>query len=83
MADHDDAIIVGGRYAGTSLAMRLAKQDLKVFLADRASFPSLPQVPSSLILHAGSIRQLDELGFDENEYTHPDGSGRPIPRGPS
>jgi flavin-dependent dehydrogenase len=73
MADQYDAIIVGGRNAGASLAMRLARQDLKVFLADRASFPSLPQVPSSPILHAGAMRLLDELGFDEKEYTRPDG----------
>jgi flavin-dependent dehydrogenase len=73
MADHYDAIIVGGRNAGASLAMRLAQQGLKVFLADRASFPSVPQVPSSPILHAGAMRLLDELGFDEKEYTHPDG----------
>jgi 2-polyprenyl-6-methoxyphenol hydroxylase-like FAD-dependent oxidoreductase len=73
MADHYDAIIVGGRNAGASLAMRLAKQGLQVFLADRARFPSLPQVPSSPILHAGAMRLLDELGFDEKDYTRPDG----------
>jgi len=73
MTNHYDAIIVGGRNAGASLAIRLAKQNLKVFLIDRAKFPSLPQVPSSPIIHAGTMRLLDELGFDEKEYTHPDG----------
>jgi 2-polyprenyl-6-methoxyphenol hydroxylase-like FAD-dependent oxidoreductase len=73
MTNHYDAIIIGGRNAGSSLAMRLAKQNLKVLLVDRANFPSLPQVPSSPIIHAGTMRLMDELGFDEKEYTHPDG----------
>jgi len=73
MTNHYDAIIVGGRIAGSSLALHLAKQNLKVLLIDRAHFPSLPQVPSSPIIHAGTMRLLDELGFDEKEYTHPDG----------
>jgi flavin-dependent dehydrogenase len=35
MTSHYDAIIVGGRNAGSSLAIRLAKQNLKVFLIAR------------------------------------------------
>lgn len=73
MNNHYDAIIVGGRNAGSSLAMRLARQDLKVLLIDRATFPSLPQVPSSPIIHAGTMQLMDELGFEEKDYTHPDG----------
>lgn len=73
MTNQYDAIIIGGRNAGASLAIRLAKLGLKVFLIDRASFPSWPQVPSSPIAHAGHLRLMDELGFDEKEYTHPDG----------
>ena len=73
MTNHYDAILVGGRNAGSSLAIRLARQNLKVLLIDRASFPSLPQVPSSPIIHAGTMRLMDELGFDEKEYTYPDG----------
>lgn len=73
MTSHYDVIIIGGRNAGASLAMRLAKQGLKIFMMDRASFPSLPQVPSSPIIHAGTMRLLDELGFNEKEYTHPNG----------
>ena len=68
-----DAIIVGGRNAGSSLAIRLARQNLKVLLIDRASFPSLPQVPSSPIIHAGTMSLMDELGFEEKEYIYPDG----------
>lgn len=73
MTDHYDAIIVGGRNAGSSLAIRLAKQNLRVLLIDRANFPSLPQVPSSPIIHAGTMRLMSELGFDEKEYTYPGG----------
>ena len=73
MTDSYDAIIVGGRLAGASLAMRLAKQNLKVLLVDRAEFPSWPQVPSSPIIHAGTMRLLDELGIEEKEYAYPDG----------
>ena len=73
MTNHYDAIIVGGRNAGSSLAIRLARQNLKVLLIDRAGFPSLPQVPSSPIIHAGTMRLMDELGFDEREYSYPDG----------
>jgi 2-polyprenyl-6-methoxyphenol hydroxylase-like FAD-dependent oxidoreductase len=35
-----DAIIVGGRCAGSSTAMLLARRGLKVLLVDRATFPS-------------------------------------------
>lgn len=73
MTDHYDAIIVGGRNAGSSLAIRLAKQNLRVLLVDRANFPSLPQVPSSPIIHAGTMHLMSELGFDEKEYTYPGG----------
>lgn len=68
-----DAIIVGGRNAGASLAIRLARQGLSVLLVDRASFPSLPQVPSSPMIHAGTMRLLDELGLAESEYASPGG----------
>jgi 2-polyprenyl-6-methoxyphenol hydroxylase-like FAD-dependent oxidoreductase len=71
MNSHYDVIIVGGRNAGSSLAMRLAKQNLSVFLIDRANFPSLPQVPSSPMIHAGTMRLLDELGIKEEEYANP------------
>jgi 2-polyprenyl-6-methoxyphenol hydroxylase-like FAD-dependent oxidoreductase len=73
MTNHYDAVIVGGRNAGSSLAIRLAQLNLKVFLIDRAHFPSWPQVPSSPIIHAGTMRLLEELGFAEKEYTYPDG----------
>ncbi len=66
-------IIIGGRIAGASLAMRLSQQNLKVLLIDRATFPSWPSVPSSPLVHPGTMRLLDELGLSEEEYTYPDG----------
>ncbi len=45
-----DAIIVGGRPAGATLAMRLAKQGLSVVVLERATFPSGPPVSASVRL---------------------------------
>jgi 2-polyprenyl-6-methoxyphenol hydroxylase-like FAD-dependent oxidoreductase len=63
-----DIIIVGGRPAGASLAARLGARGIKVLVVDRATFPSLPSVPSSPIVHSGTMRLLDELGIDESAY---------------
>ena len=74
MPDDDyDVIIIGGRCAGASLALRLAGHDLKILLLDRATFPSAPSVPSAPHVHPGAMRLLDELGIGEFEYTHPGG----------
>jgi 2-polyprenyl-6-methoxyphenol hydroxylase-like FAD-dependent oxidoreductase len=66
-------VIIGGRVAGASLAIRLGQQNVKVLLIDRATFPSWPSVPSSPLVHPGTLRLLDELGFSEDEYTYPEG----------
>lgn len=71
MEKNYDVIIVGGRVAGASLAMRLSRQNLKILLIERATFPSWPSVPSSPIIHPGTMRFLDELGFSENDYGYP------------
>ena len=73
MDNHYAVIIIGGRIAGASLAIRLNQQNLKVLLIDRATFPSWPSVPSSPLIHPGTMRLLDELGLVEEEYTHPAG----------
>lgn len=70
---HFDVIIIGGRCAGATLAVHLAQHDLKVLVVDRATFPSLPSVPSSPIIHPGTMRLLDELGIPEKSYTLPGG----------
>ena len=71
MEERYDVIIVGGRVAGASLAIRLGRQGLDVLLMERASFPSWPSVPSSPIIHPGTMRLLDELGLSEEDYVHP------------
>lgn len=65
-------IIVGGRIAGASLAIRLGRQNIPVLLIERATFPSWPSVPSSPMVHPGTMRLLDELGLSEEEYTYPE-----------
>ncbi len=70
-ADHYDVIIVGGRCAGASLAVRLAKANFRVLLVDRAVFPSRPNVPSAPYIHSGTMRLLDELGVPEPDYAQP------------
>jgi 2-polyprenyl-6-methoxyphenol hydroxylase-like FAD-dependent oxidoreductase len=70
---HFDVIIIGGRPAGASLAMRLGQQGLKTLLVDKATFPSLPAVPSSPVIHIGTMNLLDELGLAESDYAYPAG----------
>jgi len=66
--NHDyDAIIVGGRVAGSHLAARLGKYGFRVLLLERAEFPSLPAV-SSPIIYSSTMRLLDEIGADESAY---------------
>src|SRR5690349_5618590 len=59
-----DAIIVGGRPAGASLAARLGARGVKVMLLDRARFPSDPGVPSSPVMYQAGVALLHELGLD-------------------
>jgi len=63
-----DVIIVGGRPAGASLAARLGRRGARVLVADRATFPSLPGVPSSPAVYPAAIYLLDELGVPESSY---------------
>ena len=63
MTDYD-AIIVGGRPAGASLAARLGARGAKVLLLDRSRFPSDPDVPSSPVMYQSGIAILQELGVD-------------------
>jgi 2-polyprenyl-6-methoxyphenol hydroxylase-like FAD-dependent oxidoreductase len=71
MAQEYDVIIVGGRPAGASLAIRLGAAGVRTLVVDRASQPSLPTVPSSPALHSGTMKLLDELGLEEEAYAHP------------
>src|SRR5687767_4635043 len=73
MNDHHAVVIIGGRPAGASLAIRLGQRNIKTLLLDKAEFPSLPNVPSSPIFQPGTMRMLDELGIPEADYTLPGG----------
>lgn len=43
-----------------------------MLIVDRATFPSLPAVPSSPTVHSGSMKLLDEIGVPEESYAHRD-----------
>ncbi|NMO89363.1 NAD(P)/FAD-dependent oxidoreductase [Actinomycetospora sp. TBRC 11914] len=63
MQDEYDVAIVGGRCAGASLAIRLARAGLRVCVLDRARFPS--DVPSTHGIQPAGATILRELGcFD-------------------
>lgn len=63
-----EVIIVGGRPAGASLAMRLGEQGVATLVVDKAEFPSEPSVPSCAVLYPQAMQLLDELGIDEREF---------------
>jgi 2-polyprenyl-6-methoxyphenol hydroxylase-like FAD-dependent oxidoreductase len=66
-----DVIIIGGRCAGATLALRLAEQKLKVLVVDRATFPSQPAVASSPFIYSETMQMLSDLGLSEEEYSLP------------
>src|SRR4051812_25086527 len=55
-----DAIIVGGRVAGTAAAIFLARQNRRVLLIDKVAFPS--DTISTHIVLGGGARVLGKLG---------------------
>ena len=55
-----DALIVGGRAAGGSLALLLARQGRKVLLVDRDEFPS--DTMSTHFMNLGAVGALKRLG---------------------
>src|SRR4051812_24285805 len=61
--DTHDVVVVGGRCAGSPLAMLLARAGLKVCLVDRASFPS--DTPSTHAIQPSGVRILERLGLRE------------------
>ena len=63
-----DVVIVGGRPAGASLAARLGSWGLSVLIVDKATFPSLPEVPSCPVIHQGTIALFEEIGFKESLF---------------
>jgi flavin-dependent dehydrogenase len=59
-----DALIVGGRAAGGSLALLLAKQGRKVLVADRDDFPS--DTMSTHFMNLAAVGSLKRLGVLED-----------------
>jgi len=55
-----DAVIVGARCAGSTLAISLARRGWDVLLVDRDTFPS--ETVSTHFLYPNSIARLDQLG---------------------
>ena len=55
-----DAIIVGARCAGSTLAIALARRDWDVLVVDRDRFPS--ETVSTHFLYPNTIARLDQLG---------------------
>ncbi|MFL5351952.1 NAD(P)/FAD-dependent oxidoreductase [Archangium sp.] len=64
-----DAIIVGGRPAGASLALRLGRLGWRVLIIERANFPSAPPVSVPFLMNS-AMSLLDELEIPESEYAH-------------
>ncbi len=56
-----DAIVVGGRCAGSSTAMLLARRGYRVLLVDRASFPS--DTVSTHLIHPAGVTALQRWGL--------------------
>lgn len=62
-----DVIVVGGRVAGSTLAMRLARYRMRVLLLERAPSP-FPAPVSCPVIFGSSMALLDELGLREEDY---------------
>lgn len=56
-----DAIIVGARCAGSSLAMLLARRGARVLVVDRATFPS--NIPHGHFIHRHGPKRLQRWGL--------------------
>jgi flavin-dependent dehydrogenase len=55
-----DAVVVGARCAGSTLALALAKRDWDVIVVDRDTFPS--ETVSTHLIFPNTLARLSELG---------------------
>ena len=76
MTETFDAIIVGGRVAGASLAIRLGRAGLRVMLLDRDATANEPVVSVPMLLNS-AMELLDGLDVAEDVYAR----GTPKVRG--
>ena len=67
MASTYDVLIVGGRPAGSSLALRLGRAGMRVLLIDKARLDQQPPLSLPFLMNS-SMQLLDELGLDEVDY---------------
>ena len=70
-----DAVVVGARCAGSSLAVRLARGGWRVAVVDRARFPS--DTVSTHVIFPDGVARLDDLGV-LSASTSPRPDARPL-----
>ena len=63
-----DVIVVGGRVAGTSLAIQLARLGMDVVIFDRARLPG--DTMSTHVIYPNTIARLDKLGALDRVMAH-------------
>jgi 2-polyprenyl-6-methoxyphenol hydroxylase-like FAD-dependent oxidoreductase len=63
-----DVIVVGGRVAGTSLAIQLARLGMDVVIFDRARLPG--DTMSTHVIYPNTIARLDNLGVLDRVMAH-------------
>lgn len=68
MDERFDVIVVGGRCAGSSLAIQLARAGVAVCVVDRSAFPS--DTPSTHVVQPSGVRILERLGVLDRLWTH-------------
>ena len=59
-----DAIVVGGRVAGASTALLLARKGFRVLVVDKARFPA--EIPHGHFIHRQGPRLLQRWGVLDN-----------------
>lgn len=63
-----DVVVVGGRCAGSALAIFLARSGMRVCLVDKANFPS--ETPSTHVIQPRGVEVLAELGVLDSLLAH-------------
>src|ERR1700730_573761 len=64
-----DVVVVGGRVAGTSVAVLLRRRGMSVAIFDRAKLPG--DTMSTHVIYPNTIARLERLGALDRIMTHP------------